>query len=146
MKAVIQRVKEAKVVVDEETIARIGRGILVFLGVGRDDTEENAAKLAKKISQLRIFEDMQGKMNLSVKDIQGEILVVSQFTLYASCEQGRRPSFDPCAEPKRAEGLYDFFITELSKTGLAVKQGRFASQMEVGLVNDGPVTLVLENI
>jgi D-tyrosyl-tRNA(Tyr) deacylase len=146
MKAVIQRVKEAKVNVGQEAVARIGKGILIFLGIGKNDTEENAARLAKKISELRIFEDAQGKMNLSVQDIKGEILVVPQFTLYADCWDGRRPSFDPCAEPKKAEQLYNFFIAELMKTGLVVKQGKFAAKMEVILTNDGPVTFILENI
>lgn len=144
MKVVIQRVKEARVIVRDETITQIGKGILVFLGIGKEDTEEKAIKLAKKVSELRIFEDDQGKMNLSIKDIQGEILVVSQFTLYADCWDGRRPSFDPCAEHKKAEELYNFFITELAKMGVIVKQGKFAAKMEVELINDGPVTFFLE--
>lgn len=110
----------------------------------KDDTEEDAVKLAKKISELRIFEDSYGKMNLSVKNIEGEVLVVSQFTLCADCKHGRRPSFDSCAEPQKAEGLYDFFISKLAKTGLMVKQGKFAAKMEVELINAGPVTFILE--
>ncbi|MCM8783903.1 MAG: D-aminoacyl-tRNA deacylase [Candidatus Omnitrophica bacterium] len=144
MKAVIQRVKESKVVVDNETVADIRKGILIFLAVGKGDTEESAIKLAKKISELRIFDDSQGKMNLSIKDVKGEILVVSQFTLYADCWDGRRPSFDPCAEPTEAKMFYDLFIRELAKTGLGVKEGKFAARMEVELINDGPVTFILE--
>ena len=144
MRAVIQRVKEAKVVVEKETIAQIGKGILIFLGVGKSDTPEDATKLAKKISEIRIFEDAQGKMNLSIKDIEGEILVVSQFTLYADCFDGRRPSFDPCAKPDFAQKLYRFFIEELKKLNLPVKEGIFGAKMEVELINDGPVTFILE--
>ncbi|MGE4358171.1 MAG: D-aminoacyl-tRNA deacylase, partial [Candidatus Omnitrophota bacterium] len=105
MKAVIQRVKEARVDIGNNSISQIGKGILVFLGIEREDTLEKAEKLAKKISELRIFEDTQGKMNLSIRDMQGELLIVSQFTLCADCWDGRRPSYDPCAEPQKAEEL-----------------------------------------
>ena len=127
-----------------ETIAEIGPGILVLLGVGAGDDLKDAEYLAEKISGLRIFEDDQGKMNLSVRDIGGEIMSVSQFTLYADCRKGKRPSFTDAAPPREAEGLYLEFTRLLKEKGLKVSQGRFQARMEVDLVNDGPVTIILD--
>ncbi len=144
MRAVIQRVTEARVIVDGKVVGAIGPGLCVLLGVGKDDGESNAATLAEKIKNLRIFDDSQGKMNRSVNDTHGGILVVSQFTLYGDCRKGNRPSFTDAAPPVQAERLYDFFSRRLQDAGLSVANGQFQARMEVALVNDGPVTFVLE--
>lgn len=145
MRAIVQRVKEARVEVDGETVGRIGEGALVLLGAGKDDTEEDAEYLAEKILTLRIFEDGEGKMNLSVTDTGGSVLVVSQFTLYGDCRKGRRPSFDKAAPPEEAERLYELFVAELRERGAKVETGRFRAMMDVHLVNRGPVTLMLDS-
>ena len=145
MKVVIQRVKEARVDVAEEVVGEIAEGMLIFLGVGKDDTTKDADVLIQKIIQLRIFEDDHGKMNLSALDQRAEILVVSQFTLYGDCSKGRRPSFDQAAEPEIAEELYNYFVEGLRKYDLKIATGRFRAMMEVSLVNDGPVTFILES-
>ena len=145
MRAIVQRVKEARVEVDGETVGRIGEGVLVLLGAGKDDTEEDAGYLAEKIVGLRIFEDSEGKMNLSVTDTGGAVLVVSQFTLYGDCRKGRRPSFDKAAPPEEAERLYELFVAELRERGAKVETGRFRAMMDVHLVNRGPVTLMLDS-
>jgi D-tyrosyl-tRNA(Tyr) deacylase len=145
MRAIIQRVKEARVEVEGEDVGRIGKGILVLLGAGKNDMEEDAEYLAEKILGLRIFEDEERKMNLSVTDTDGEVLVVSQFTLYGDCRKGRRPSFDKAAPPELAEDLYNLFVNELKERGAKVKTGRFRAIMDVHLVNWGPVTLMLDS-
>jgi len=145
MRAVIQRVLEAGVRIDGVQTARIGRGVLVLLGVGEADSEEDALYLAEKTVYLRIFPDNAQKMNLSVLDIDGDILVVSQFTLYGDCRKGRRPSYASAARPDIAEGLYKAYIAELVKFTSKVSTGRFQEMMEVYLVNDGPVTLLLDS-
>ena len=144
MRAVVQRVKQSSVVVEGEKIAQIGVGVLVLLGVGKDDTEETAEWLADKIANLRIFEDDEGKLNRSLLDIGGEMLVVSQFTLYGDCRKGRRPSFVDAAAPDKATGLYRCFARRARALGVAVQTGRFRAMMEVSLINHGPVTLILE--
>lgn len=145
MVAVIQRVSTGSVYVDGEKISEIGRGILVFLGVERDDSERDVSFLANKISNLRIFEDSSGKMNLSIREVGGEVLVVSEFTLAGDCHRGNRPSFDRAMPPNEAEGLYRLFIESLKSTGIPVKEGRFRSFMRVYLINDGPVTFILNS-
>jgi len=145
MRAVVQRVSEARVVVEEETVGAIKKGLLVFVGVGKDDTEEDCEWLADKVSGLRIFEDEGGKMNLSVKDINGEVLVVSQFTLYGDCRRGKRPSFTEAAPPDKGEALYEKFVELLREKGLRVETGKFRAHMHVHLVNDGPVTILLDS-
>ena len=145
MKAVVQRVSSAKVEVEKRTVGKIDKGMLVFLGVGKDDTREDAEYLAKKIVELRMFEDSQGKMNLSLAEAKGAILVVSQFTLYGDCAKGRRPSFDQAADPGKGEELYNYFVTQLRQANCPVETGQFRAMMEVSLVNDGPVTFVLES-
>ncbi len=145
MRAVIQRVKRASVEIGDETIASIGRGLLLLVGFGDGDDEEILDWIAKKVVSLRVFEDEAGRMNLSVDDVGGEILVVSQFTLYGDCRKGRRPSFDKSAPPEVASRLYEAFLDRLkSRTGLAVRSGVFREHMHVSLVNDGPVTLLIE--
>lgn len=145
MKAVIQRVLEASVKVDGSVVGSIGEGILVLLGVEEGDVERDAAWLAEKITNLRIFEDDAGKMNRSVKNIGGEILGVSQFTLAGNCAKGRRPSFDSAAAPEEANRLYEFFIDACRNMGIPVSTGVFQADMKVSLVNDGPVTFILES-
>ncbi len=144
MKALIQRVKSASVTIDNQLYSYINKGILVFLGVEKTDEKENAEKLAQKISVLRIFEDENEKMNLSVKDVNGEILVVSQFTLCGDCKKGTRPSFDNAAAPEKAVDLYEYFIKCMEEADIPVKTGKFRAMMDIELINDGPVTFFLE--
>jgi D-tyrosyl-tRNA(Tyr) deacylase len=144
MRAVIQRVNSARVDVAGRVTGRIDRGLLVFLGVGRGDGEKEATFLASKIPDLRIFEDASGKFNLSLKEIGGSLLVVSQFTLYGDCRKGRRPSFTEAEDPDAARALYERFVRLLRDRGLRVETGEFQARMEVHLVNDGPVTLLLD--
>lgn len=143
MKAVIQRVKRASVSINDELYSKINQGILVLYGVEKDDVKENADKIADKISKLRIFEDESGKMNKSVSDISGEILVVSQFTLAGNCSKGTRPSFDKAEAPDKANDMYEYFVSKLKEKGLPVKTGVFGAMMDVELINDGPVTFIL---
>lgn len=145
MRAVIQRVTRASVRVEGEIISQINKGFLVFLGVGQEDSKEDMDYLVDKISNLRIFEDAEGKMNLSIKDIQGELLVVSQFTLYGDCRRGRRPSFSSAAHPTTANELYLDTCEKLREKGLIVQTGQFAADMAVELINDGPVTIILDS-
>jgi D-tyrosyl-tRNA(Tyr) deacylase len=142
---VIQRVTECEVHVDDQTIGRIGPGLLVLLGVSRADEEKDADYLADKIAHLRIFEDDDGKMNHSLVDTGGEMLIVSQFTLLGNCRKGRRPSFVQAAPPEKAERLYDYFVYQVRLKGVSVATGQFQAKMAVSLVNDGPVTLILES-
>jgi len=143
--AVIQRVERADVRVAEEVVGEIGPGLLVLLGVGRGDTSEEGRWMAGKVAELRIFNDDDGKMNASVEDVRGSILVVSQFTLFGNCNKGRRPSFGAAAPPELAEQLYEDFARQLRARGLKVETGRFAAKMAVSLVNDGPVTLSIDS-
>jgi D-tyrosyl-tRNA(Tyr) deacylase len=145
MRAVLQRVSEARVEVGERVAGAIGLGLLVLLGVEKGDTEADASYLAGKIAHLRIFRDAQDKMNLSVTDAGGSILCVSQFTLLASVEKGRRPAFDSAAPPAEARRLYDYFVSKMRETGLHVATGEFQADMKVHLVNDGPVTIVADS-
>lgn len=145
MKAVIQRVKKAMVEVDGEITGKIGPGILVFLGVGDEDSIKEVDWMADKISGLRIFEDEAGKMNLSLMDVEGSALVVSQFTLYGDCRKGKRPSFASAAKPEIANALYEDFIKNFRLKGINTETGRFQAMMDVSLVNDGPVTLIIES-
>jgi len=145
MRAVVQRVSRAQVTVDGDTAGRIDRGLLVLLGVAADDTQDDVIYLAGKVAGLRIFEDDDGKMNRSVQDAGGAVLVVSQFTLLGDCRKGRRPSFVHAAPPETAEALYRSFVAELQGQGLPVETGRFQVHMDVELVNDGPVTLLLDS-
>ena len=144
MKLVIQRVSNAKVDVDNKTIGQIEKGFLVLLGVGPEDTEGVADFLVEKLCNLRVFEDENQKMNLSIKDIDGELLIVSQFTLYADCKKGNRPSFVGAAEPKKANELYEYFIEKCKEKVRKVERGEFGADMKVSLLNDGPVTIILE--
>lgn len=146
MKAVLQRVKYANVEIDGSISGRCKQGFMILLGVFRGDTVQDADKLVKKIPVLRVFEDENCKMNLSCLDICGEILVVSQFTLCADCSHGRRPSFTSSAPPSEAEKLYEYFVEELKKSGVkSVETGRFGADMQVELINDGPVTIILDS-
>ncbi len=144
MKALIQRVKRASVTIGGELFSAINSGILVFLGVEKGDEKENAEKLAQKIVNLRIFEDENEKMNLSLKDVNGEMLVVSQFTLCGDCKKGTRPSFDKAANPDLAVDLYEYFIKCIEDNNIPVKTGKFRAMMDVELINDGPVTFWVE--
>ena len=146
MKVIVQRVKESKVDAAGKTVGKIGSGMLVFLGVAGDDFVADADYLVNKIVNLRIFSDENGKMNLSALDVEAEFLVVSQFTLYGSCEKGRRPSFDKAAPPEKGEELYEYFVKQLRSTGVKVETGEFGAMMDVSLVNDGPVTFILESL
>ena len=145
MRAVIQRVARAKATVEGEITGEIGRGILVLLGVSKNDSEKEALYLLEKTLNLRIFEDPEGKMNLSLLDIKGELLVVSQFTLYGDARKGRRPSFIDAAAPAEANRLYEFFVSEARRQIARVGTGRFQAMMDVELVNDGPVTILLDS-
>lgn len=145
MKAVIQRVSNARVDVERTSVGAIGRGILVLLGVEKGDGEREAERLAKKIIELRIFEDDNGKMNLSVGDIGGALLVVSQFTLAGNCAKGRRPSFDTAAPAEEAKRLYEYFVARVRETGVPAETGIFQADMQVSLTNDGPVTFIIES-
>lgn len=144
MKLFIQRVLQAEVKVEGETTGKIGKGLLVFVGAGKGDTRELADKYLKKLLGLRIFEDENGKTNLSLNDVNGELLFVSQFTLYANCKKGNRPSFIEAGEPKMAEELYEYMIGEAKKTVPTVEHGIFGADMKVSLVNDGPFTILLD--
>ncbi len=146
MRAVVQRVKKARVEVNGETVGEIGPGVLIFLGVGEKDSEKDCDHLANKIAHLRIFPDDQGLMNLSLTEIEGAALVVSQFTLWGDCRKGRRPSFIRAAPPEKAKELYGHFIEILRGKGLRVATGKFQEMMDVHLVNDGPVTLLLDSL
>ena len=145
VRAVVQRVARAEVSVRGEVLGQIGAGFCIFVGIAREDRESHAEALADKVRKLRVFEDDQGKMNDSICDRRGEVLIVSQFTLYADCRKGNRPSFTEAAAPERAEPLYRHFIERLRAAGLRVATGQFQAHMRVTLVNDGPVTLILEN-
>jgi len=144
MRAVIQRVKSASVTVEGEVVSEIRVGLLVFLGVAQEDTPADVGYMASKIANLRIFEDDEGRMNLSILDVGGEALVVSQFTLYGDCRKGRRPSFIHAARTEKADPLYQAFIDEISRLGVPVKAGIFQAMMDVELINDGPVTMMLD--
>lgn len=145
MKACIQRVREASVTVNGEVVGAIRHGLLVLLGVGQDDDHSQADYLASKLVGLRIFEDDQGKMNRCLGDVGGEMLVVSQFTLWGDCRKGRRPSFVQAAPPEKAEELYEYFCERVEQQGVSVARGRFRAHMDVALINDGPVTLNVES-
>ncbi len=144
MKLVVQRVNNAKVEVESKTIGKIEKGFLVLLGVGPEDTKNIADFLVEKLCNLRIFEDEDKKMNLSIKDIEGELLIVSQFTLYADCKKGNRPSFSNAAKPQKANELYEYFIEKCKSKVRKVEHGEFGADMKVSLLNDGPVTIILE--
>ena len=144
MRLVIQRVLQAEVQVDGDTVGKINKGLLVFVGAGQEDTREIADKYLKKLLGLRIFEDENGKTNLSLKDVNGEILMVSQFTLSANCKKGKRPSFIEAGEPHMAEELYEYMIKEAQKTVPVVEHGIFGADMKVSLINDGPFTIILD--
>lgn len=144
MKLVIQRVSEASVRVNQEIVGQIGKGFLVLIGVGAQDTKEIADKYIKKMLGLRIFEDENGKTNLSLHDVDGELLLISQFTLYANCRKGNRPSFIEAGAPDMAEEMYEYFITQCKKQVSVVETGIFGADMKVSLINDGPFTIVLD--
>ncbi len=145
MRIVIQRVTRASVTVDKKIIGKIGKGFLIFLGVSDTDNEQVAERLAEKISNLRIFDDKNGKTNLSIKDVGGEALVVSQFTLYADCKKGNRPSFTNAGNPDKAEKLYEYFISLMEEKEIKTAHGSFGADMKVDILNDGPFTVLLDS-
>jgi len=145
MRAVVQRVKKGSVEIEEKEIGKIEKGLVILLGVGQNDIEKDAEYLAEKIANLRIFEDKEGKMNLSVREINGQILVISQFTLYGDCKKGRRPSFISAALPDKAVKLYDYFVKCIKNYGLKIETGEFQAMMLVKIYNDGPVTILLDS-
>jgi D-tyrosyl-tRNA(Tyr) deacylase len=144
MRVLVQRITQAKVTVEGAEVGRVGAGLCLFLGVAKDDTETAAEHLAGKLADMRIFEDENGKMNRSLQEIGGEVLVVSEFTLYGDCSRGKRPSFSQAAPPEDARRLYDYFVLKLKDLGLKVATGNFQAKMEVSLVNDGPVTFIID--
>lgn len=144
MRTILQRVSNASVTADGVTTGEIGTGLLVLVGFGKDDTEDNINQMAQKILKLRVFSDENDKINLSVSDIGGELLIVSQFTLYWNCKKGTRPSFDGAMEPMQAKEMYEKFIDRMRKSGLKIETGIFGADMKVSLINDGPVTVELE--
>lgn len=144
MKALIQRVKSASVTIDGKLYSSIGFGLLVFLGISKNDTTSNADWIAEKISKLRIFEDENEKMNKSVTDVNGEILIVSQFTLCGNCQKGTRPSFDDAMPPHEANELYEYFTNKIKNLNISSKTGKFGAMMDISLINDGPVTFMIE--
>lgn len=146
MKFVIQRVTEAKVDIDGQTAGKIGRGFMVLIGIGKEDTKETADKYVKKMTSLRIFEDENGKTNLSLADVGGQLLLISQFTLYANCKKGNRPSFIEAGAPDISEELYEYIIKKSEEYVPVVERGQFGADMKVSLVNDGPFTVILENL
>ena len=146
MKLVVQRVNHASVTVEDRTVGSIGHGFLVFIGVGKEDTEAEADKYIKQLLGLRIFQDENGKTNLSLKDVGGELLLVSQFTLYADCSHGNRPSFTCAGDPELAKRLYEYMIAECRKQVSVVQTGEFGADMKVSLENDGPFTIVLDEV
>jgi D-tyrosyl-tRNA(Tyr) deacylase len=145
MRAVIQRVSHAQVTVENQIIGKIGLGILILLGVAQSDTKLDADYLVEKIINLRIFADLNDKMNLSLLDVKGELLVVSQFTLFGDCRKGRRPSYSDAATPNQAEELYNYFVSQAIKQGIKTETGKFQAMMDVELVNQGPVTILLDS-
>jgi len=145
VRAVVQRVAKGRVLVEERVVGEIGKGFVVLLGVAVDDTEKDVLYLADKVANLRVFPDQEGKMNLSILDIGGSILVVSQFTLLGDCRNGRRPSFTQAARPEKADELYNSFVQQLIKVGLNVATGQFQTEMLVEIANDGPVTILLDS-
>ena len=145
MKLVVQRVKKAKVTVEEKIVGEINEGFLVLLGVKPTDTEKTADYLVKKLCNLRIFKDENDKMNLNIKQVKGSLLIVSQFTLYANCKEGNRPSFTDAAKPDKANELYEYFCNKCRENEIEVQTGEFGAHMQVELLNDGPVTIILEN-
>ncbi|MGC6768311.1 D-aminoacyl-tRNA deacylase [Enterococcus sp. LJL51] len=144
MKAVIQRVSSARVKLEQKVIGKIGHGFMILLGIHEEDTLEDAAYLVRKISKLRVFEDNEGKMNLDIQAVQGSILSISQFTLYADTKKGNRPSFIQAARPEQAIPLYEAFNQQLEATGISVETGEFGGDMDVALTNDGPVTIIID--
>ncbi len=144
MKLVIQRVKNAKVDVEEKTVGSINKGFMVLLGVTHSDTTKEADYLVKKLCNLRVFKDENDKMNLGLKDVGGELLIISQFTLYADCTSGNRPAFVDAAKPEMANELYEYFCNKCSENGIKVEKGIFGANMQVSLLNDGPVTIIIE--
>ncbi|WP_270749874.1 D-aminoacyl-tRNA deacylase [Fusobacterium hominis] len=144
MRAVVQKVKYSSVTVDNEIIGKIDNGFMILLGVTHEDTLKEVEWLSKKIKDLRIFEDQDGKMNLSLEDVKGEVLIISQFTLYGNCIKGRRPSFTDAAKPNHAENLYNKFIEKFQSFGIKTQTGKFGADMKVELLNDGPVTMIID--